>query len=332
MTDDIEDDSAEAQILTIRSDHAGQRLDKVMVDLCPDLSRTRIKALIDGGDVMLDEKICTQASFKVAAGQVIAVVIPPPVDAVPQAEDIPLDIVYEDDALLVINKPVGLVVHPGAGNWTGTLVNALLHYCGDELSGIGGVIRPGIVHRLDRETSGLMVVAKTDIAHRHLSAQLADRSLSRTYMALVWDVPAPRGTVDKPIARSSSNRQKMGVPLSGGREARTHYQRQDVFRDTIALMECHLETGRTHQIRVHMAAIGHPLLGDPLYGMQRTGQTSRLKKAGFDDETRDAVLNFPRQALHAAHIRFVHPITEEDMEFESDLPEDFENLISLLDQ
>lgn len=326
-----EADDGDAQVFVVPPDIVQERLDKVLVTLCPELSRTRIKNLIDDGEVTVDGRACTTPAFKVSTGQMIEMIIPPPIDAAPQAEDIPLDVVYEDDDLLVINKPAGLVVHPGAGNWTGTLVNALLHYCGDELSGIGGVVRPGIVHRLDRDTTGLMVVAKTDLAHRGLSAQLADRSLSRTYTALVWDVTQPKGLVDRPILRSSSNRQKMTIALGGGgRDARTHYRRIKTFGDVISLIECDLETGRTHQIRVHMESIKHPLIGDPAYGMQRTGQTSRIKKADFSPELRDALLNFPRQALHASHIRFIHPGTDEEMEFDIDPPEDMGKLIEIL--
>lgn len=333
---EAENDEGDAQALVVPPDIVQERLDKVLVILCPDLSRTRIKNLIDDGEVSVDGRVCTTPAFKVSTGQVIDMMVPPPVDAVPQAEDIPLDVVYEDDDLLVINKPAGLVVHPGAGHWTGTLVNALLHYCGDDLSGIGGVVRPGIVHRLDRETTGLMVVAKTDLAHRGLSAQLADRSLSRTYTALVWDVTQPKGLVDRPILRSTSNRQKMTIALGGaqsgkGRDARTHYRRIKTFGDVISLIECDLETGRTHQIRVHMESIKHPLIGDPAYGMQRTGQTSRIKKAAFSPEIGEALLSFPRQALHASHIRFIHPTTDEEMAFDMAPPEDMGGLIAMLE-
>jgi len=327
------DEGDDALSSFIIPDHLdGERLDKALVALCPDHSRTRLKNLIDDGGVWIDEKSCTQPSFRIQAGQVIILQVPDPSEGIPQAENIPINIVYEDDDLLVIDKQAGLVVHPGAGNWTGTLVNALLYHCGDRLSGIGGVIRPGIVHRLDRDTTGLMVVAKNDLAHRGLSDQLADRSLSRTYQALVWDVTNPKGVVDKPIIRSSGNRQKMTVAFSGGKEARTHYRREHVFKDAISLVRCDLETGRTHQIRVHMNAIGHPLIGDATYGLQPTGQTSRMRKAGFEPQVIEAVTDFPRQALHAAHLRFIHPTTDEDMGFDSALPEDFKGLISLLNQ
>lgn len=327
-----EDQDGGDETFIVPDDLSSVRLDKALAVLCPEISRSRLKVLIQNGEVLLDGVVCADASLKVAAGQEISLTVPPPVAAQPQAEDIPLTIVHEDAHLLVIDKPAGLVVHPGAGNWTGTLVNALLHHCGDTLSGIGGVIRPGIVHRLDKDTSGLMVVAKTDAAHRGLAAQLEDRSLSRTYCALVWKMAQPKGTIDKPIARHANSRMKMTVPTQGGREARTHYRRMAVYRGAVSFIECDLETGRTHQIRVHMSAIGHPLLGDPLYGMQETGQRSLLKKAGYDAPVVAAVLGFPRQALHAARIRFIHPVTGEEMAFARALPQDFAGLVAMFEE
>lgn len=333
MHDCEDDDTQDGDTQTIADDQHGLRLDRALALLYPAHSRTWLKALIDAGEVMLDGAPCTQPSLKVAAGQCVSLHLPPPVDAVPQPEKIPLSVVYEDDDLLVIDKPAGLVVHPGAGHWTGTLVNALLHHCGDSLSGIGGVVRPGIVHRLDRDTTGLMVVAKNDAAHRGLSAQLADRSLSRTYQALVWGLPPAKGVVDKPIARSAANRQKMAIAMPGhGRDARTHYRTLRGFGTVLAWVECDLETGRTHQIRVHMASIRHPLVGDPVYGLQSTAQAAQMKKAGYSPSVAQTIATFPRQALHAVHLRFIHPATGVEMGFDSPLPEDLVGLLSLLNQ
>jgi 23S rRNA pseudouridine1911/1915/1917 synthase len=244
-----------------------------------------------------------------------------------------LDIIYEDDDLLVINKPSGLVVHPAAGHAHGTLVNALLYHCGDSLSGIGGVRRPGIVHRLDKDTTGLMLAAKNDRAHHGLSAQLADRSLSRTYTAFIWDTPSPRsGLIDAPVGRHCSNRQKMAINrTNAGREARTHYSLVETYGGGhAAQVSCDLETGRTHQVRVHMAHLGHPLIGDPLYGLQVTGRDSRLRKGRWEDEDAAFITAFPRQALHAAEIRFIHPATGEEESFAIPLPADMEELMSRL--
>lgn len=311
---------------------AGERLDKFLAAQPSELSRTRIKNLMLDGQVQLNGVVCDSPSQRLAAGDVIVINVPPAIDDTPVAQDIPLDIVYEDDALIVINKPVGLVVHAGAGHHDGTLVNALLHHCGDTLSGIGGVKRPGIVHRLDKDTSGLMLVAKTDKAHKKLSAQLSDRTLHRRYKALVWGAPVPRkGLVDAPIGRHPGNRQRMSILHRNGREARTQYLLVEEY-GPVSMVECTLETGRTHQVRVHMAHIGHPLLGDPQYGLARNGQISRLRKGGLPEELFEAVLGFPRQALHAAEIAFVHPVTDEEMWFESELPEDLQELISVLDQ
>jgi len=317
---------------TVAPEQSGERLDKYLASQAEELSRTRIKNLMLEGQVLLNKIMCDSPSHKLRSGDEIEINVPVPRDDTPLPEDIPLDIIYEDDALIVINKPVGLVVHMGAGHADGTLVNALLHHCGDTLSGIGGVKRPGIVHRLDKDTSGLMLAAKTDKAHKKLSAQLSDRSLHRRYKALVWGAPVPRkGVVDAPIGRHPANRQKMGVVRQNGREARTQYLLTEEW-GPVSMVECSLETGRTHQVRVHMAHLGHPLLGDSLYGLARNGQTARLKKAGLDEDLIAQVLNFPRQALHAAEIAFIHPLTDEEMEFECDLPEDMKSLISILIQ
>lgn len=310
------------------------RLDKVLADLVGDLSRSRLKNLILEKQVLLNGKICDDPSLKVSKDDEIILTVPEAVEAFPEAENIPLDIVFEDKDLLVINKPVGMVVHPGAGNYSGTLVNALLYHCGDELSGIGGVKRPGIVHRLDKDTSGLMMVAKSDRAHTGLAAQLQDRSLSRIYTALVWKEITPiKGSIDVPIGRHQTNRLKMSVRSHAkGREAITHYLRHEVINKVISLVTCQLETGRTHQIRVHMQHAGHPLLGDQLYGLPPQEQRSLMNRGGYDEETREAVVAFPRQALHAGEIMFIHPVSGEEMSFEADLPEGIENLLSLLNQ
>lgn len=320
-------------IVTAPVEAAGARLDKFLAGQLTDLSRARIQALIQDGQVFIDGALCESASVKLRGGQTIAVNIPPPEDAAPQAENIPLDIVFEDQDMLVINKPAGLVVHPGAGNWSGTLVNALLYHCGDSLSGIGGVVRPGIVHRLDKDTSGLMVVAKNDKAHQHLSAQLADRSLSRHYYAFVWKVPTSRkGVIDKPIGRHPTQRQKMAITARNGRKAVTRYEMRARYHDSAALVECKLETGRTHQIRVHMAHIGHPLIGDPAYGLQDNAAQSLLKKSGYGQEAIDALIDFPRQALHAYKIGFIHPQTNKVMDFEIPLPADLTAIKTVLEQ
>ncbi len=334
MSDTFEDGQSEdgLESFTVPEGMQG-RLDKILAELTEHVSRSRLKNLIVDGQVLLNGASCDDASRKVSAGDVIELSIPEAVEAIPQPENIPLDIVYEDDDMLVINKPVGMVVHPGAGNVTGTLVSALLYHCGDTLSGIGGVKRPGIVHRLDKDTSGLMAVAKNDWAHQGLSEQLADRSLHRVYQALVWKEPTPiKGVINVPIGRHQTNRVKMSVRSHAvGRQAITRYLRLDSFGEgMISLVECQLETGRTHQIRVHMQHMGHPLLGDPLYGLPQQEQRALLNRGGYDDEAKAAVLSFPRQALHAAAIMFIHPITGEEMGFESDLPEDLQNLLSLV--
>jgi 23S rRNA pseudouridine1911/1915/1917 synthase len=328
--DQEEDDAAQSFAV----ENAG-RLDKVLSDLAGDgVSRSRLKNLIVDGQVTLNGKVCDDASRKVGPGDVVQLTIPDAIEALPQPENIPLDVVYEDDDMLVINKAVGMVVHPGAGNQNGTLVSALLYHCGDSLSGIGGVKRPGIVHRLDKDTSGLMVVAKNDRAHSGLSEQLVDRSLSRIYQALVWKMPTPiKGKIIAPIGRHQQSRIKMSVRSNTmGREAITHYKREETFHDSISLVTCRLETGRTHQIRVHMSHIGHPLLGDQTYGLPAQEQRSLLNRAGYEEEAKLAILTFPRQALHAAGIMFIHPVSGEEMEFETELPEDLRDLISIINQ
>jgi len=300
---------------------AGRRLDAFLARCAPDISRSRHKALIKGGQVTVDGRVERDPNRRVAAGEVVEIAIPPSEPADPTAEDIPIAVVYEDDDLIVIDKPAGLVVHPGAGNWSGTLVNALIAHCGESLSGIGGVRRPGIVHRLDKDTSGLLVAAKNDGAHQSLAAQFADHGrtggLVREYDALVWGVPNPPiATIDVPLDRDARNRQKQAA-RGGGRHAVTHYTVKEDFAGLAALTGCRLETGRTHQIRVHMAHIGHPLVGDAVYG---SGFLTKAEKLPM--ELRDRVKAFPRQALHARLLGFEHPRTGQPLRFEADQPAD----------
>ena len=323
-------------LVTVGDDESGERLDRFLARKLPAISRTRLKSLIISGQVSVDGVPLIDPSRAVAAGMALLIIIPEPAPAEPQGEAIPLRIVHEDSDLLVIDKPAGLVVHPAAGHETGTLVNALIFHCGSSLSGIGGVRRPGIVHRLDKDTSGLLVVAKNDRAHAGLSAQFADHGrngqLEREYMAITWGVlPRRTGTVSGNIDRSSSNREKMAVVQNcKGREAITHYEVRETFTGTsgeavASLITCRLETGRTHQIRVHMAHIGHPLIGDGVYG-----GGFRTKAALFAPETRSSIDSFGRQALHAAVLGFEHPRTGETMRFESAPPTDFMHLLTLL--
>jgi 23S rRNA pseudouridine1911/1915/1917 synthase len=310
--------NGEERIISGAIAETGQRLDKALAE-ASGLSRVRIKALMGEGRVTLGGKPVHQASLKPDAGTAFAIRVPDAVPTEAQAQDIPLAVVFEDEHLIVIDKPAGLVVHPAAGNLDGTLVNALLHHCKGQLSGIGGVIRPGIVHRIDKETSGLLVVAKTDAAHEGLARQFADHSIERAYLAVVAGLPVPAaGTVRGHVGRSDHDRKKMAVLHElnqRGKHAVTHYRTLERF-DHASLVECRLETGRTHQVRVHMASIGHALLGDPVYG--RT--PARLRPIL-------ASLNFARQALHAAVLGFVHPVTAKDLRFESAPPADMEELL-----
>lgn len=327
MTEDCEDGKEIS--VPVAAENAGERLDAFLAAQCADLSRSRLKALILEGQVDVDGMVCIDPSRKVKGESIVTVLVPPAEEAEPVAEDIPLDILYEDAELIVLCKPAGMVVHPAPGHARGTLVNALLHHCGDSLSGIGGVRRPGIVHRLDRDTSGLMIVAKTDRAHQVLSAQLADRSLERRYRALVWGVPTHRkGTVDQPVGRHPAHRQRMAVNRRSGRAAVTHYETIETYGQAAALLECRLETGRTHQIRVHMESIRHWLAGDPVYGIQPTALAALLKKAGYGTGPASFILGFPRQALHAWRLSFLHPVSGEVMAFERTDPEDMTSLIN----
>ena len=307
----------------VPSDAAGWRLDRALAAALPTLSRERLKALISAGKVIVegganDGQALRDPATKVSGGATFAVEVPAPTPAHNVAQDIPLVIAYEDEHLIVVDKPAGLVVHPAAGNLDGTLVNALLHRCGGSLSGIGGVARPGIVHRIDKDTSGLIVAAKTDRTHEGLAKQFALHTIDRRYSAIVAGVPKLlAGRVEASLARSSANRQKMAVVEAGrGKHAITHWRRVTPLRHA-ALVECRLETGRTHQVRVHMASIGHPLLGDPAYGRTRPEHRELLDR-----------LEFRRQALHAAHLGFIHPITSAAMAFESYIPADMQALFT----
>ena len=297
---------------------AAARLDKALAE-ASGLSRERVKVLIGEGRVTLGGKPATQPSAKVEAGVPFEIAVPPAMEATAAAENIPLSVVYEDEHLIVIDKPAGLVVHPAAGHAGGTLVNALLHHCKGQLSGIGGVARPGIVHRIDKDTSGLLVVAKSDAAHDGLAKQFADHSIERAYYAVVAGHPRPlSGRIEGHIGRSDANRKKMAVLPAGssrGKRAVTHYKVLKELKNS-ALVECRLETGRTHQVRVHLASIGHALLGDPVYGRTPADLRPILKTLGFH-----------RQALHAAVLGFVHPISGKSLRFASEMPADMKELI-----
>ncbi|MET0272248.1 MAG: RluA family pseudouridine synthase [Phenylobacterium sp.] len=315
----------ETLIIELSADDAGGRVDKALAVRLPDLSRARIQALIAEGRVSRDDMVVTDPSAKALAGD-YALEIPPPQAAEPQPEDIPLAVLYEDADLIVVDKPAGMAVHPAPGSLNGTLVNALLHHCGAGLSGIGGVARPGIVHRLDKETSGVMVAAKSDAAHQGLSKLFAAHDIERVYIAFTRGAPHPaRGTIEGAIARSPHDRKKMALVKSGGRHAITHYAVERAFgpqdRPVAARVACRLETGRTHQIRVHLASKGNPCLGDPTYG---AGPPAEKVRAAI------AQAGLKRQALHAAVLGFIHPVTGATLRFESPLPSDMAVLEGLL--
>jgi 23S rRNA pseudouridine1911/1915/1917 synthase len=308
-------------LITLPAPAVGQRLDTALAEAVPLYSRERLKNLVQGGRLSGPAGVIWDPATKMKGGEALTLDVPEarPSDTV--AQDIPLTIVHEDDHLLVVDKPAGLVVHPAAGNYDGTMVNALLHHCAGRLSGIGGVARPGIVHRIDKDTSGLLVVAKTDKAHEGLAAQFARHDVDRRYTAVVGGVPVPpAGRIEGALARSTANRQKMAIVKDGrGKHAITHFRTVATF-DGAAQVECRLETGRTHQIRVHMASIGHALLGDAVYGRTPGKLVPLLKDLAFE-----------RQALHAATLGFVHPVTQEKLCFESPLPADMVALIGRLD-
>ncbi len=315
---------------------AGVRLDRFLAKQMPELSRSRLQALIKAGHAARDGGTIVEPDSRVKPGEVFEICVPPAEAAIPEGEPIPIDVVYEDDWLIVIDKPAGLVVHPAAGNWSGTLVNALIHHCGESLSGIGGVKRPGIVHRIDKGTSGLMVAAKNDAAHRALAVQFADHgrtgALERGYEALVWGAPhPPKGTIDTSLGRKPQQRKKMAVLAKGGKQSITHYAVLEVFSHgearLAARVSCRLETGRTHQIRVHLAHIGHPLIGDPLYG-----SGFRTKMRLLPEKAREEFEKLRRQALHATLLGFAHPKDNKAMRFESALPKDISRLIKCLSE
>jgi len=319
---------------------AGERLDRMLAAALPAHSRSRLKALIEAGHVRMvpahddapggasDGAVITDPSYRVKQGQIFDIFVPDPVPATPQPQAMALQIVYEDGDVIVIDKPAGLVVHPAPGNPDRTLVNALLAHCGEELAGIGGVRRPGIVHRLDKDTSGLMVIAKTEAAHAALSEQFAGRTIERAYLALVWGVPSPReGEIEGNIGRGPRDRKKMAVRRTGGKPALTRYRVLKRFGAAASLVECRLATGRTHQIRVHMAYKGHPVIGDPVYGGGLT--PARRRAAG---PAAEAIGMLGRQALHAAVLGFDHPRGTGRMRFEIKLPFDLNQLVSSLER
>jgi 23S rRNA pseudouridine1911/1915/1917 synthase len=306
---------------------AGERLDRFLAGAIGTISRSRVKSLIVEGHASCDGATVTDPSSPVRAGGRYVLAPPAPAPATPQPEAIPFPILYEDADLLVLDKPAGLVVHPAPGNQEGTLVNALLAHCGDALPGIGGERRPGIVHRLDKDTSGVMVVAKTEQALATLSAAFAARDLDRAYLALAWRLPAPaEGEIEGAIGRDPRDRKRMAVVSRGGKPALTRYRTLRAWGTAVSLLECRLATGRTHQIRVHLASRGHPLVGDPVY-LRRIPACAKTLAAPL----REALLDFPRQALHATRLGFRHPRSGALLSFDSPLPDDMAALIALLD-
>ena len=330
---DVSGEELEWEVTVAPSD-AGTRLDAALARSVPAFSRNRIKDLILGGSVSINGRAVAEPNYRLREGELILLVAPDPIEAEPVPQDIPLAIVYEDDELIVIDKPVGMVVHPAAGNLDGTLVNALLFHCGDSLKGIGGVRRPGIVHRLDKDTSGVMVAAKTERSHAGLSAQFADHGrtgpLHRAYLAFAWGrTDQARGSVSAPLGRDSGNRLKQAVRRDG-REAITHFAVEARYGEEswdITRIRCALETGRTHQIRVHMAHIGHPLVADALYASGFATKANRLP-----EPLKTLINQLGRQALHAAELGFAHPVTGEELFFEAPLPPDLAALAAALEQ
>lgn len=304
----------------VNAETAGGRIDKYIAEEITAFSRSQVQKLLEEGNVFADDEIIADKNFKTRLGDIYQIMLPEPRAAAPIAENIPLDVLYEDDDLIVVNKPAGMTVHPAAGVYSGTLVNALLFHCKESLSGIGGVARPGIVHRIDRNTSGILVVAKNDIAHRKLAEQFFNHSIERTYYAFVYNVPNPlNGIIEGNIARSSFDRKKMALVKQGGKTAVTHYETVARYNNAVSLVKCNLETGRTHQIRVHLSSIGCHLVGDDVYA----GKKSILK---LPEPIKSYVNGFPRQALHAASLGFIHPKTGEFLSFKADFPDDMKLL------
>lgn len=308
----------------VDENNQGVRIDKFIATDCKQFSRAQVQRLISSGVVYRDDEVISDKDFKTSLNDVYQIIEPEPIEALPVAEDIPLDVLYEDEHLIVINKPAGMTVHPAPGAYSGTLVNALLFHCRDSLSGIGGVARPGIVHRIDKNTSGILVVAKNDLSHNGLAEQFYKHSIERTYFAITYNVPTPlKGKIEGNIARSSFDRKKMALVKAGGKHAITHYETIENYNNTVALVKCNLETGRTHQIRVHLSSIGCHLVGDEIY----KGRKSCLH---LPDDIKKEVLSFSRQALHAQSLGFIHPITKKYLHFSADFPDDMKNLINTL--
>jgi 23S rRNA pseudouridine1911/1915/1917 synthase len=307
-------------------DSPAQRLDAFLAEALPDISRAQLKKLIENQHITCDGS-AAKPSFKLKGGETIEVLLPPPEPSTAQAEVIPLDILYEDQDLIIVNKAAGMVVHPAAGHLHGTLVNALLHHC-DDLAGIGGALRPGIVHRIDKDTSGVLVVTKNDPAHQHLAEQFHQHSIKREYLALIHGhLPARKGTIDQPLGRHPVQRKKFSTKARNSKRAVTHWRVIDNFsHEKFSLIRLQLETGRTHQIRVHLSDIGHPLVGDPLYG--RRAELNNIK----DQQLRTLIRQLPGQALHAHTLGFIHPRTGEYLEFSSDIPTPLRHIIDYLQQ
>jgi len=325
MTDLIKENDNVFYTSPVLQGLTGVRIDKFIAESFSQFSRSQVQRLIESGCVFADDLLITDKNFKTRIGDIYQIILPEPEEAIPVAQDIPLDILYEDTDLIVINKPAGMTVHPAAGCSRDTLVNALLYHCKGSLSGIGGVARPGIVHRIDRNTSGILVVAKNDITHRGLAEQFFIHSIERTYYAVVYNIANPlNGVIDANLARSPYDRKKMAIVKTGGKTAITHYQTVETYKSAASLIKCNLETGRTHQIRVHLSSIGCHLIGDDVYVQPR--KNSVLLPA----EIKNYVNSFPRQALHAFSLGFIHPKTNQELYFEADYPDDMKELLKKL--